>query len=110
MEPVSLLVGTRQIVPVAPREAEFGQPQWVFGMSTYAFAGADRLVCSFVSQGLSSLAVIDLASGRFTPLDLPFSDYSSVRAQGSRVVFRAGSATAAAGFFLLDLATGKRKL
>ncbi len=27
---------------VAPMEAEFGVPQWVFGMSTYAFAGPGR--------------------------------------------------------------------
>jgi dipeptidyl aminopeptidase/acylaminoacyl peptidase len=48
-----------------------------------------------------------LSSGRFTPLELPFTDYSSVRAQGDRVVFRGGSATAATSYFLLDLATGK---
>jgi dipeptidyl aminopeptidase/acylaminoacyl peptidase len=95
------------IYPIAPREAEFGQPQWVFGMSAYAFAGAGRLVCSYASKGLASLAVIDLSSGRFTPLELPFTDYSSIRAQGDRVVFRAGSPATAAGYFLLDLATGK---
>jgi dipeptidyl aminopeptidase/acylaminoacyl peptidase len=100
-------LSTRKIDAVAPLEAEFGQPQWVFGMSTYAFAGAESLVCSYVSKGLSSLAVIDLSSGCFTPLELPYSDYSSVHAQGDRVVFRAGSATAAAGYFLLDMATGK---
>jgi Tol biopolymer transport system component len=27
-------LSTRKIDAVAPREAEFGQPQWVFGMST----------------------------------------------------------------------------
>jgi dipeptidyl aminopeptidase/acylaminoacyl peptidase len=100
-------LSTRKIDAVAPREAEFGQPQWVFGMSTYAFAAPGTLVCSYVSKGLASLAAIDLNSGRFTPLELPFTDYSSVRAQGGRVVFRAGSAAAAAGYFLLDLATGK---
>ena len=36
-----------KIEALAPMEAEFGQPQWVFGMSTYAFAGAGRLVCSY---------------------------------------------------------------
>jgi dipeptidyl aminopeptidase/acylaminoacyl peptidase len=100
-------LSTRNIDAVARREAEFGQPQWVFGMSTYAFAGAGRLVCSYVSKGLSSLAAIDLPSGSFTPLELPYTDYSSVRAQGDRVVFRAGSATVPASYVLLDLATGK---
>jgi len=101
---------TRKTDAVAPREAEFGQPQWVFGMSTYAFAGAGRLVCSYASKGLSSLAVIDLNSGRFTPLDLPYTDYSSVRAHGDRVVFRAGSATAATCYVLLDLANATTEI
>ena len=99
-----------KIDAMAPWEAEFGQPQWVFGMSTYAFAGAGRLVCSYASQGLSSLAVIDLISGSFTPLELPYTDYSSVHAQGDRVVFRAGSGTAAASYVLLDLTTGKTEI
>jgi dipeptidyl aminopeptidase/acylaminoacyl peptidase len=37
-------------VPLAPMEAEFGRPQWVFGMSTYAFAGPRRLVCAYESR------------------------------------------------------------
>ena len=98
---------TMKIDAIAPMEAEFGQAQWVFGMSTYAFAGAGRLICAYVSKGLGSLAVVDLRSGRFTPLDLPYTDYSSVQAHGDRVVFRAGSATTPASFVLLDLETGK---
>ena len=75
-------------------EAEFGQPQWVFGMSTYAFVGNDKLVCSYVSKGLGHLAQIDLASGEFKPLDLPWTDFSYLRAGKDRVAFRAGSAVA----------------
>ncbi len=91
---------------IAPREAEFGQPQWVFGMSTYAFAGSGRVVCSYVSKGLGCLATIDLASGALTPLDVPWTDFSSVRANGSRVVFRCGSATEAGRIVALDLDSG----
>jgi dipeptidyl aminopeptidase/acylaminoacyl peptidase len=92
---------------IAPMEAEFGQPQWVFGMSTYAFAGAGRLVCSYASKGLERLATLELSSGRLTPLDLPYTDFSSVRAEGDQVVFRAGSATTPACFVRLDLGSGK---
>jgi dipeptidyl aminopeptidase/acylaminoacyl peptidase len=51
--------------------------------------------------------VLDPASGRFTPLDLPFSEFSSVRALGSQVVFRGGSVAMPAGFVRLDLDTGR---
>jgi len=97
----------RQTSPLAPMQAEFGVPQWVFGLSAYAFVGPDRLVCSYVLQGLARLATLDLGSGRFVPLDLPYTDITSVRAHGDRVVFRAGSAVAPASIVSLDLATGK---
>lgn len=89
--------------PLAVMEAEFAQPQWIFGMSTYAFAGPDRLVCSYVSKGLGHLATIDLASGEFKPLDVPWTDFSSVRGGKNRVAFRAGSSTEPAGIVLFEL-------
>ncbi len=92
---------------LAPMKAEFAQPQWVFGMSTYAFAGSSRLVCSYVSKGLGHLAVIDLQSGVLTRLDVPWTDFSSIRASNSRVVFRAGSATAPARMIVMDLDSGE---
>jgi len=104
------VLSTQQVSAVAPMEAEFGQPQWVFGMSTYAFAGADRLVCTYVSQGLGQLAAIDLQSGRVTKLDLPYTDYWSVRAEGDRVVFRGGSSTIPGSFVSLDLSTGQSEI
>ena len=35
------------VEPLAPMEAEFGQPQWVFGLSTYAFLDAARILCTY---------------------------------------------------------------
>jgi len=101
---------SRHIEAVLPMEAEFGQPQWVFGMSTYAFAGAGRLVCSYTSMGLCRLGVIDLAFSRLIPIDLPYSEFSSVRAQGDQVVFRAGSPSTPASLVHLDLASGKAEV
>jgi dipeptidyl aminopeptidase/acylaminoacyl peptidase len=101
---------SRHIEAVLPMEAEFGGPQWVFGMSTYAFAGAGQLVCAYTSKGLGRLGVIDLALGRLTPIDLPYSEFSSVRADGDQVVFRAGAPSIPASFIRLDLATGKTEV
>jgi dipeptidyl aminopeptidase/acylaminoacyl peptidase len=95
---------------IAPMSAEFGEPQWVFGMSTYAFAGPDRLVCTHTENGLGRLAAIDLKTGAFTPVDTPYTDFSSVRAEGDRVVFRAGSPKTPAAIVTLDLATGKTEV
>jgi dipeptidyl aminopeptidase/acylaminoacyl peptidase len=95
---------------LAPREAEFGQPQWIFGMSTYAVAGPNRIVCTYVEKGLGRLAAIDVDTGAFTPIDTPYTDISSVRAEGGRVVFRGGSATEPASIVQLDLTTGRHEV
>jgi hypothetical protein len=39
--------------------AEFGKPQWTFGMATYAFAGADRIVCAYFRNGGEQLAMLE---------------------------------------------------
>ena len=93
--------------PLAPMAAEFGRPQWVFGMSAYAFAGPGRIVASYIEKGLARLGLIDVATGSLKPLDLPYTDIGSVRAAGDRVVFRGGSANTAAGIVLLDLGSGR---
>jgi dipeptidyl aminopeptidase/acylaminoacyl peptidase len=87
---------------VCPREAEFGQPQWNFGMTTYAFLSAGRAICTYTEGGNGRLGLLDLASGRLTPFDLPFTEFAAVRAAGRRVVFRAGSPNTPASIVALD--------
>jgi dipeptidyl aminopeptidase/acylaminoacyl peptidase len=76
--------------------AEFGMPQWVFGMSTYAFLSRDRIICAYNHNGEWQLATLDVSgSGRslLTPIPTPYTDISSLRANGDRAVFIAGSPT-----------------
>jgi dipeptidyl aminopeptidase/acylaminoacyl peptidase len=94
-----------EIQEVHPLAAEFGQPQWVFRMSTYAFLSADRLVCTFSSRGLSSLAVIDLHTGAANILPSDFTDIGSLRAAGGQVYFRGGSPTCFPAIVRYDVAT-----
>src|SRR5712691_3324856 len=56
-------IETKDTRPLAPMAAEFGQPQWTFGMSTYAFAGRNRIVTAYVEKGLGNLAILELESG-----------------------------------------------
>jgi dipeptidyl aminopeptidase/acylaminoacyl peptidase len=59
---------------------------------------------------LGRLATVDLASGRLTPIETPYTDFSSIRARGDRVVFRGGSAAAPASIVELDLNSGETKV
>lgn len=76
---------------VVAMEAEFGAPQWGFGMSTYAFASASQIICAFAEKGLWRLAQIDLSTKQLERIPSPFTEISYLRAAGNRAVFRAGS-------------------
>ena len=90
------------VTAVSPRKAEFGLPQWSFGLSTYAFLSDREAICTYSEAGLGRLARHDLSSGTLTPFDLPFTEYGSIRALGKRVAFRAGSPTTPPAVVLLD--------
>ena len=95
---------------LCPREADFAQAPWMFGMSSYAFAGADRIVCSYWEDGIGRLAQFDVGSGQLTPIDLPYTDYGSVRARPGEAVFRAASPTEVASIVRLDLESGETEV
>ena len=77
---------------VAPMEAEFGRPQWIFGMSTYAFESERRIVCCFLQDGICQLAQIDTRTGRLEAIPTSFTNIGQVRASAGRAVFVGGSA------------------
>ena len=92
-----------RVEPLCKMEAEFGRPQWVFGMSTYAFESARRIICSYTQHGVWHLASLDTETGRLEPIEIPYSDIRGLRAAPGRVVFAAGSPTEAASIVQLDL-------
>jgi dipeptidyl aminopeptidase/acylaminoacyl peptidase len=74
--------------PLAPTEAEFTHPDWVFGQHSYDWLPDGRLVAMCTSGGADRLVLIEAGSARI--LDLPFTDISSV------VTWRGGLACLAA--------------
>ncbi|HYV23660.1 MAG TPA: prolyl oligopeptidase family serine peptidase, partial [Pyrinomonadaceae bacterium] len=92
------------------RNAEFGAPQWGFGMSTYAFASANQIICAFVERGIWHLATINTQSKQFERIETPFTDISYVRASAGRAVFRAASPTQSLAIIDLDLNTRERQV
>src|SRR5262245_40541964 len=54
---------------LCPMEAEFGVPQWVFGMSTYGFESENRIVCIYQSDGVDHMAILDPATGAFETIE-----------------------------------------
>lgn len=96
--------------PLLPMQAEFGMPQWVFGMGTQAWDGEQLLAIACV-QGRWQLGRVELPNlredaGQWQPLAIPFDDLAGVCAERGRLACIAGSATEAAGLLELDLASG----
>lgn len=98
-------LGAAAIEPIWPLAAEFGRAQWNFRMSTYAFASAKLLVCSFIENGVHRLGAVDLETLETTPIATDYQDISSLRAAGGRAWFRGGSPTDPPAIVEFDLVT-----
>ncbi|HSD97934.1 MAG TPA: S9 family peptidase [Sulfuricaulis sp.] len=99
-----------QLEALAPMEAEFGQPQWVFGMSTYAFASERHIVCAFNREATWRLALLDTETRRIEIVETPFSDIGSVAADHGKAVFVAASPTMLPAVVHLDLTTRRHEI
>jgi len=86
-------------------EAEFGQPQWGFGMSTYAFASDAEIVCGYIVRGMARLARLDTTNKKLRPVESVYADIQYVQVAGGRAVFRAGAPQKSAAIVALDPAS-----
>lgn len=96
-----------QVLPLHTREAEFGQPQWVFGISTYDFLPDDRLMTSYGEHGRQHMALLDPQSGQLDPQELPYTSLTSLRTGQDFVVFMGGSPLSPTTISRLNLRTGE---
>lgn len=96
-----------QVEPLFNIEAELGQPQWVFGLTTYGFASASRIICAYSERGQSRLASVDTETGKLDVIATPYTDITYLRVSPESVVFRGGSPTTPASIIQFDPATGE---
>jgi dipeptidyl aminopeptidase/acylaminoacyl peptidase len=99
-----------QIEPLCEKAAEFGLPQWVFGMSTYKCISPTRIICSYTENGSGHLASLNTETRELSPFNLPYTTIGSVRATAERTVFYAASPTQPGAIVQLNLATEEREV
>ena len=104
------LGGVTGVEPLCEMEAEFGLPQWVFGMSTYGFESANRIICTYTQEGSWQLASLDLQTKQLEVIETPYTDISSLQVANGQAVFIAGSATEPTAIVQMDLATRQLKV
>ncbi len=90
-----------------PMEAEFGRPQWLFGLSTYGFAGADTIICAYTQDGRWQLAKLDITNRELTDIETPYTNIYSLRVGDGFAAFIGGSAVRPSAVARLDLTTGE---
>jgi dipeptidyl aminopeptidase/acylaminoacyl peptidase len=86
-------------------DAEFGLPQWVFGLSTYAFENANRIVCAYVKQGISHLAMLETATGKIETIESPYTRIEGILAKPGNAFFLAASPLESTAIISFDLST-----
>lgn len=74
-----------------PMAAEFGMPQWVFRLSTYAFESPTSILCAYTEDGRRHMARLNTVTRELTRLDLPhavmYPSYGQLRLAGGYLVF-----------------------
>jgi dipeptidyl aminopeptidase/acylaminoacyl peptidase len=86
-------------------EAEFGVPQWAFGLSTYAFVSPHTIICSYIEHGTAYLARLDTTTGKLDVIGSPSSRISWLKATPQYAVFICSSPTEFLSVVKLDLDT-----
>jgi dipeptidyl aminopeptidase/acylaminoacyl peptidase len=98
-----------EAVALAPMDAEFGLPQWLFNLSTYAFMPDGRIACLYGRGPVWRLGLLEPETGRLTPLELPFTSFFPARLRslaGGRLAAVASSSTEPVAVVVIDPAGG----
>jgi dipeptidyl aminopeptidase/acylaminoacyl peptidase len=99
-----------QIEALCPMEAEFGEPQWIFDMSTYGFVSAGRILCSYTQNGTQHLAALDTNTKALTPIATSFSELFMVKCGNGFAVFLGGSSTQPWTLVRMDTTTNQLEM
>ncbi|MCA9472762.1 MAG: S9 family peptidase [Nitrospirales bacterium] len=76
-----------------PMEAEWGLPQWNFGLSTYGFHSPTTLACLYTQEGNWHLATLDVESRQLSSFDLSYPELSDLRVFNGHAYCLASSPT-----------------
>lgn len=93
--------GVGEPCAVCPMEADFGRPQWAFGMSAYAHLESGNIVASFSQNGKRLMGLLDPGSGDLQVLETPYCEFDGLAAMGDSPVFLSASPTDAARLVIL---------
>ncbi|TFV44596.1 S9 family peptidase [Blastococcus sp. TF02A_35] len=89
--------------------SDIAGPQWRFGQSRFALLDDGRIALAYGRDGADRLAVLS-PGAEPRELDLPYTSFSYLRAQGSRVVCAAGGPAAERVVLSVDVDSGQSEV
>jgi dipeptidyl aminopeptidase/acylaminoacyl peptidase len=98
---------TGKVQAIYPMDAEFGRPQWIFGMSTYGFERANSIICTYTQNGNWHLARLHTETGHLEPIDTPYTSIDYLQVSQGTACFIGGSATRSSAIVQLNLQTNE---
>jgi dipeptidyl aminopeptidase/acylaminoacyl peptidase len=96
--------------PVCRRAAEFGVPQWAFGMTRYGFAGPGEIMCLYSEPGGTKLGLVDTVKGTLKQVELLYTDLSGIVVSARRVALVAASPTLSERVLIVDIDSGAQEV
>ncbi|MCP5098804.1 MAG: S9 family peptidase [Chloroflexi bacterium] len=94
-----------EVEPLYPMDAEFGLPQWVFGMSTYGFESDHTIICAYTQNGIWQLARLNTTTKQLDKIATPYTSITGIQVSEGVAVFSGGSATIPGSIVRMDLHT-----
>ncbi len=98
----------RKARPLAPAEAEYAQPQWVFGMRTHAPIDAGFVLAASTRDGTWRLETVG-PDGTVVAVDTPYTTIDSVHAGSRGCVLLAGAPDRPMTVLEIDPLSGKTR-
>jgi dipeptidyl aminopeptidase/acylaminoacyl peptidase len=95
---------------VLPMEAEFGAPQWNFGMRSYGFEPNGNLLARYTRGGTWSVLRIASDSDQIEELDLPYTNFFNICVGDGRAYATASSPTTSQTLIEIDTNNGKTQV
>jgi dipeptidyl aminopeptidase/acylaminoacyl peptidase len=87
---------TTRIRPLLEMEAEFGLPQWTFGLSRYALLAGGRMAASYTRNGHDRVILLDMRTGKHETWELGYTSIGALVGDGDeRIAVVGGSSRSA---------------
>jgi len=96
-----------EVEAVTSVQAEIGRPQWVFGLSNYAFLSEQEIVCGVCTEGIWKLCRVESESGSLTDLCADWTDVSQLRTAGGTAVCFVGGPSLPRSLVRIAVETGE---